>query len=433
MKKAQSEKLSMWLTAITLSVVGLLMIFIPDLVYSISLDIFILGCFINSAIQFWRASQRHSIQGYLLGLFSFVFGVVLVFYDFIPGWVIRTCFGFYCLAIFFILAIQIVINFSNRTRTRVGEFVFALLYLILCVAALVNGSFSTRDLFRAFGAYFCVLGLRYALDAVDLTSTTYRWKRSFYISLPTLIAAFLPDAMLEKLQLRNRDDLTYGKEEYTEETPLHVMVHVGPEGFQKIGHFSFSWKGIVYSYGNYDSTSSRLGGLLGDGVYFNVPASTYLDNITTVENNSVFEYSIKTTPSQERMIETQLEKLKNRSYRWYCALEKDLSMKKPASLEEDYPSRLHYRTGAKFYKLKSGKFRTYWAMGDNCALFTDEILGTVGADVLSARGILSPGAYFDYLQNELQKPLSPVVKCVIHPFHAPASTFEAEPSAKNVK
>ena len=29
--------------------------------------------------------------------------------------------------------------------------------------------------------------------------------------------------------------------------------------------------------------------------------------------------------------------------------------------EMDYPSRLHYRTGAKLYKVKSGKFHIYWA------------------------------------------------------------------------
>lgn len=69
----------------------------------------------------------------------------------------------------------------------------------------------------------------------------------------------------------------------------------------------------------------------------------------------------------------------------------------------DYPSRLHYRTGAKLYKVKSGKFHIYWALGDNCASFTDLVLGTLGADVLSIRGIISPGTYLDWLQKEYLK------------------------------
>ena len=81
--------------------------------------------------------------------------------------------------------------------------------------------------------------------------------------------------------------------------------------------------------------------------------------------------------------------------------------------EMDYPSRLHYRTGAKLYKVKSGKFHIYWALGDNCASFTDLVLGTLGADVLSIRGIISPGTYLDWLQKEYLKKNSPVVfRCI---------------------
>ena len=74
-----------------------------------------------------------------------------------------------------------------------------------------------------------------------------------------------------------------------------------------------------------------------------------------------------------------------------------------------YTSRLHYRTGAKLYKVKGGKFHIYWALGDTCASFTDLVLGTLGADVLSIRGIISPGTYLDWLQKEYLKKNSPIV------------------------
>ena len=82
--------------------------------------------------------------------------------------------------------------------------------------------------------------------------------------------------------------------------------------------------------------------------------------------------------------------------------------------KEDYPSRLHYKTGAKLYKFKQGKFKTYWALGDNCALFTDRILGCLGADILSIRGIISPGTYLEWLQNEYLKKNSPIVSRTLY-------------------
>ena len=84
---------------------------------------------------------------------------------------------------------------------------------------------------------------------------------------------------------------------------------------------------------------------------------------------------------------------------------------------EDYPCRLHYRTGAKFYKIKQGKFKTYWVCGDNCASFIDWILGQLGSDVLSIRGIITPGSYFEFLETEYMKKSSPVVYRKVHPWN----------------
>lgn len=73
---------------------------------------------------------------------------------------------------------------------------------------------------------------------------------------------------------------------------LKVIVHVGPKGFQKVGHICFSYDNIVYSYGNYDSDSFRLNQTIGDGIFFTVPLEKYIPNMISAENNSIFEYGI---------------------------------------------------------------------------------------------------------------------------------------------
>ena len=133
----------------------------------------------------------------------------------------------------------------------------------------------------------------------------------------------------------------------------------------------------------------------------------------SAENNSIFEYGILTTPKQNAFIEKEIEKIRLNGYRWYTKIEKEDGYDHFSQYEMDYPSRLHYRTGAKLYKVKSGKFHIYWALGDNCASFTDLVLGTLGADVLSIRGIISPGTYLDWLQKEYLKKNSPIVsRCI---------------------
>ena len=72
------------------------------------------------------------------------------------------------------------------------------------------------------------------------------------------------------------------------------------------------------------------------------------------------------------------------------------------------------KTGAQFYKFKSGKFKTYFVMGTNCVLLADEIIGKTGSDVIDMNGIIAPGTYQDYLEKEYQKESGLVVNKKIY-------------------
>ena len=111
-----------------------------------------------------------------------------------------------------------------------------------------------------------------------------------------------------------------------------------------------------------------------------------------------------------------IQNLRDSSYRWYTRIEREDGYLHFRDYESDYGCRLHYRTGAKFYKIRKGRFKTYWVLGENCVVFADLMLGLIGADILSMRGVITPGTYFDYLQEEYEKENSPVVSCVIHPY-----------------
>ncbi|MFR7639233.1 MAG: HdeD family acid-resistance protein [Allobaculum sp.] len=402
-----------WLLALGLLVIGILCLFMPAFLYEAVLNILIVTLIVYGLfnIVLFLISGRAGRAKIVYGLLALVFGVLMMFGDLRPEKIMQLVFGFYCVGISVCLLIQTFINRANGSRVRFSMILFTIAYAILGFSLIFTRLFSTQDLIRVFGVYFCLLSVRFAIDLYDRTSATYQWKRRLHLSLPTVLAAIMPDFALRQINTRLQSGKSDPVQPAKKEGPvkLKAMVHIGPEGLQKVGHFSFSWKGIVYSYGNYDKESERFFSMLGDGVYFTVPFELYLPNIITHENNTIFEYSIETTPEEDELIERELEDLKKRSYRWYSPIERRGS-RQLEGLEDNYPSRLHFHTGAKFFKIKNGCFKTYWVAGENCVQFADVILGRIGSDVLSMRGIVTPGTYYDYLESEYSKEHSPIVE-----------------------
>lgn len=396
-----------------LSLSGLFMVLSPDKTMTLILELAMAFCFLNGVWLLHSYIRSHVLSDLILSMLALAFLLVLSRHSELPEWLIRVAFGTYCILSALTDLIQMLVDIHDEVKGRLLSYTFLSgSYGILGYILLFFYPLGQVLLIRLFGVYFIVLGVRFLMNGLLLQSDSpYSWKRGFRISLPPVISAFMPDWILRSINksLQQGQSLKLSERKGNEPARLRVMVHVGPEGLQKIGHITFSYDGIVYSYGNYDDESHRLNGTIGDGVWFNVPREDYIPNIMRYENNSLFEFGIRLDEGQEKDIERVLQELHDRSFRWYTKLEKEDGYDRFEEFEADYPSRLHYRTGAKMYKLKSGKYRTYWALGDNCAAFTDLILGKLGADVLSIRGIISPGTYLDFLQNEFERPGSPVI------------------------
>lgn len=400
---------------------GSICVFIPHRVFSLILDLTIVYCLVNCMYLAYMYGKEKKRIDLLFSLLSFAFVVFLKEYVHFPEWIIRVMFGIYCLICGMAMLVQWGLRILNGSKHKLGLLIMASLYTLLGGFLLLTPNFDTDLLMQFFGLYFIVLGIQYLHDAWDSVQSEvhYQWKRKIRVMLPPFLCVFLPDWAIGSINKY----LAEGKSpdlfdmKLDDSTPLKVMVHIGPEGLQKVGHICFAYEDVVYSYGNYDTDSFRLNQTLGDGTYFNVPLEKYIPNAMRVENNSIFEYGIHLTKDQRSEVEKRIKELEDRSYRWYCKIEKEEGYDDFDSYRIDYPSRLHYRTGAKFYKLKRGKFKTYWVLGDNCASFIDMILGVLGSDVLSIRGIITPGTYFEFLETEYQKKGSPIVYRTVHPWN----------------
>lgn len=413
-----------WMSVVTgfiLIISGLFCVCIPNRIFSLILNLSVIYFLINTVYLLYLFSKKRKKIDLLFAFLSLLFVLFLMEYRQFPEWIIRVMFATYCLLIGISCTVQVGIHYINGMK---GSFFFLLLgivYIGLGLFLLWSNMVTTDRLLQFFGLYFMILGVQYLHDSWQSVQPEkkYRWKRSFRIMIPPIFAVFIPDRVIQGINAYLQEGKTIDLSEYKsdQEPQLKVMVHVGPDGFQKIGHICFAYKDLVYSYGNYDAQSFHLMQTLGDGVFFNVELNQYIANAMRAENNSIFEYGIYLEPKEQALVERELRKLQANSYRWYCELEKTGDYDHFYQYAQDYPCRLHYRTGAKFYKIKQGKFKTYWVCGDNCASFIDWILGQLGSDVLSIRGIITPGSYFEFLETEYMKKSSPVVYRKVHPWN----------------
>ena len=413
-----SEKNFNRAAAVILVVVGVCALLIPELVYYLIIIAAIVAMGFTALTKLISGLTRGNVSDLISALISAVFCIILCFYNLLPMRIVQIVFGIYCIVSALAIAIQQILYIYNNAKGSLFQWLLSFGYALVGLVILFSPEMTDELLLKMVGIYMILLGFRFWQDASD--SDTARWRGGIHLSLPTAIAAFIPSMYLDRINAhfnKVKENRTVPVvRDPNEDLPLKVMVHTGEAGAAVVGHITFVWKGVVYSYGNYDASSLKLFGTLGDGVLFTVPFERYLPSLNRYEKNTVFEYGIRTTPEQEEAIERELKKLKDNTYRWFCKIEDTEEVKMQfQKFSSEYAVRLHYRTGAKFYKFKTGVYKNYWLLGENCARFANRFLGCIGTDVLSIRGVITPGAYFDYLKNEYLKENSPVVYCMIHP------------------
>jgi hypothetical protein len=71
-----------------------------------------------------------------------------------------------------------------------------------------------------------------------------------------------------------------------------------------------------------------------------------------------------------------------------------------SSKTANYSSKLKSQAKAKFFKFKKGKFKNYFVLGTNCVLLADQLIGVAGLDIVKINGIITPGSYYDCLNQE---------------------------------
>lgn len=336
-------------------------------------------------------------------------------------------FAIYMWVCFFMEAVQFILDVRDHAKGGWIHAVSALVYLVVGVLAWKYRAVDVHFIIRLFGVYSLYQALQMLAELFWFSKSHSSRSYSFrhWTALPVYIVGVLPSIILRWMMSARMKEAREHYDEHKNNSPvnLRVFIHTGLDGDHIYGHMTFAYKGLMYSYGNYDKAEEHFFRSVGPGVFFTVPADIYVNNSCLIEGSTIFEFGLHLNEEQEYRLQKEIDQIFKETYRWYCPLEKRGGRQDFKKLESDYSSRLSYRTGAKFRKFYHGPWKTYWILGDNCSLFADDVLSKIGCHIVHKSGIVSPGEYFEFFMEAYQDPNSNVVYRSWHDPRFPDTLF----------
>ncbi len=243
----------------------------------------------------------------------------------------------------------------------------------------------------------------------------------FNLPLPVAITTLMPFMNMRSREVKNildpekaeRELKTYfpkGKE--TDIPPdMEVMIHVSRRGHGIMGHCDVVFEGRIYSYASYDLDSVSLFGGVGDGILVTGKKESYVKFYVSSSPREILSYGFRLSDEQKQAVREEISKIMEMVYLWEPPL-MQLAKNDPNAMGEDvsdWGSKLWNCSGADFYKFKSGKLKTYFVVTSNCVMLADQIIKKACSDnIVNATTVLTPGAYYDYLEHLLAMAGSPV-------------------------
>lgn len=394
---------------------GLCSVFIGILAFSFSsyfmyMIVVLLGLLIlfDALICFIRLIQGNK-EDLIQMLVKIGFGLFFILFPKLPLSVVVVLFALYICITGFSYFITYCYYRKEKVNGRLAFLIASFVLLVVGVTFILSPSIHATEMTYIFAVYIIYLGIKYMGRAIrELLSEDRRnvLKRRIRVSLPNFVAALLPRLFIEYIneQLEIKDESFY----YDDHSDLEVLIHVSKDGFGAIGHVDICYQGEVIAYGAYDEASTKLLGAIGDGVLFTVDKESYIPFCHQDDPTShIFCYSLFLDDIQKQRIEEAIFSFKENLQEWKppCLMNDDA---------DDYASRLYKATHASFYKFKKGRFKYYFVMTNNCVLLADHIIGKSGIDIVNMNGIITPGTYFSYFEEEFKKENSKVLSKTIY-------------------
>lgn len=409
-------------------VLGFGCIFFPRLYVDLFFYLVAGALSISAALMWYEVFVHPQGMSILRAIVCTAAAGILWFHRIEPHTLIIDLFAFYMLFNAACKGVQFILDIRDHTKNEWSHGLETILYLGVCLTAFAMRMSSRYILMRLLGVYILIQAIQNIIQLYFFnhpsSSRSYTFSR--WTALPVYFVSVLPSIILRIMLKKkmNGKPVVMDERKNDEEVNLRVFIHTGLENEHVFGHMTFSYEGIMISYGNYDKEEEKFFRTVGPGIFFSVPADIYVNNCCIYEGSTLFEYGIHLNDEQEARLRSLLTDVFAHTYRWYSPIEQDpngrLNFNK---YESDYASRLSYRTGAKFRKFYGSKWKTYWVLGDNCSLFAEDLLSRIGAGITKKSGIVTPGEYFEFFEEKYADPKSNVITRSWHSSEVPETLY----------
>lgn len=345
-------------------------------------------------------------------LISVVLNITLAFimllFPKIPLSILPLVFSIYLLFNSIVNFVDYILLKENELNSRFKYLLFSIIFLIISLTFLFYPLEKLYLFIMIIGIYCLLLGLNRIYEfVIDLLTDKFKLeiKHKLKMTLPLFFEAFVPKKAL--LKINKYLDSIIEDDVKNEKSDLEIFIHLSNYGFNQFGHMDIWFEGNVYSYGNYDNKSKKLFKSIGDGILFTLPKKEkYIKFCINTSKKTIVEFGIRLTKEEKNRLRNELNKLMSDTYSW--------NPLKDNKNNKDYASKLYKATKCKFYKFNSGEYKTYFVFGVNCTYFVDQILMDSISNVLKIAGVITPGTYYHFLDENYKKKNSVVISKKIY-------------------
>ena len=341
-----------------------------------------------------------NIQTLLLILGNIIIGTFMLLYPKLSLAIIPIAFSLYILLYAVVKFIYYLVLKKANLKSRFKELIFSILFIIISLIFLFYPIDRLNIFIMFIGVYCIILGLsmiyEFFIDFLS-NSTKLKIKKKIKMTVPVFLDAFFPKRSLKKID-KYIDSILSEEKDIDSDDYLKILIHLSNYSVNQFGHIDIMLDGKVYSFGNYDKSTQRLFTGLGDGVLFVTDKKEkYIDFCFKHNRETIVEYGIQITDKQREKIINKLKHIMDDTFEWTPPIRNDKKLKRLY-----YADKMYKATKGKFYKFKSIELKTFFIVGVNCTYFINIILEGI-FQKLKVIGVLSPGTYYEYLEENYKK------------------------------
>lgn len=342
--------------------------------------------------------------------------ILLLIVAFRFNWVIEVIIAF----IGWFIIINAIIHIIDAYRCRkdmihgtLNYTLKAIIEVILGNVLIINRHNNGYYLSALIGLYFIIYGLATLIeklkDYLPAKSLSFVKNHNSF-PLPVIISAIIPQTFYISVDnFYKQEQLSFSQTpEQEEPIDLEVLIYLKQDGPESLGHIDISYKGLILSYGCHDPHHRHLMGTFGDGVLIIADRNKFIKQAIS-EKKMVISYGIKLSNEEKMILEKRIVEITSRIYPWACDAKAD-----PSKEAKDYASRVYRATDAKMYKFTKGKFKTYFVFSTNCVLLSDKLIRCKELNLINISGIIVPGSYLKFLNEEYLRKNSIVYRRIIY-------------------